>query len=174
MARYTLFTPELLKYITQVVTRRNSWASSMHIDNAVAEALFRFHFQVTEASGDLDTSVGWLLNVAGNHLRDEYRRTRKFVDLSVDGESSQSSPQNNNCTDTEAEGANIRTMLSTHLNNRMAETIWMHDLEDWKPAEIAEQQGRSVNAVHHDIKRGHAKLRKVLKDEHTQVTPPRK
>jgi RNA polymerase sigma factor (sigma-70 family) len=175
MARYTPFSVKLLHYIRRIITRRNSWASSVQIDDAVGEALLRFHIQVDEVRGDSDNEVGWMLHVAGNCLRDEHRRGRKFVDVLPDGEGNESFGRSADQSDSDAELATIRTLLATLLNERMRETVWLHDMEGWKPAEIAEEQGRSVNAVNHDIKRGHAKLRKVLKDEYMQFTPsPRK
>jgi RNA polymerase sigma-70 factor (ECF subfamily) len=170
MARYTLFRSELLHYITQEVARRNSWASSTQVDDAVGEAMFRFHFQFNEIHGNSVNAVGWLLRVAGNYLRDEYRRTRRLVYSALDDECDESFVRSSNATDASAELATIRTLVATHLNARMAEAVWLYDIEGLKPAEIAEQQRRSVNAVRHDIKRGRARLRKVLKDEYLQCT----
>jgi RNA polymerase sigma factor (sigma-70 family) len=164
------FDEESIQTITVVVAQRNSWASAAQVADAVADALERFVVRPGTFTDEADNATGWLIRVASNRLYDEFRRTRRFTDLTPDNDSI----SHDGGTEAGAEFANSWKLVQYHLAPVMAEAIWMRFIEQWKLSEIAEKQGRSVNAVKISLKRGRLILRTVLKDEHTELRPPLK
>lgn len=150
--------------------QRYPLASRAALQDAIAEALYRYCRHHASASSDpVDAPFAWLLSVADNALLNDMRRARRTI-LFPSEERAPDVPDEDAACQRGVEEASVARILWSSLAPRVATTLWLHDIEDWKPSEIAVTQQRTVNAVNLDIKRGHATLRRLLRKE---APPPR-
>jgi RNA polymerase sigma factor (sigma-70 family) len=157
----------LLASVAEALRRTYPGHPHVELEEAAAEALCRYYETTRDPARSPASPEAWIFTVAVNVLRAEHRRTQRLVFRAAgeDGEAP--------VVDTLAGGDRSDAAAATHhvrmllerLSPAVAEAIWLHDVEGWKPSEIAATLGCSTNAVNLRIKRGHRRLLDFLRKE---------
>lgn len=152
-------------YIRLRRTLRHTYtsASTDDIADAVQYAMNRYCTHVPEhVKASPPALYCWLYTISRRTLALELTRRKRYCfDLLAGGLETFPSTDDSSllaCTSTVAH-------LLTWLSPRSARAVWMHDVERWKPSEIATHLGCSINAVNHRVKRGRQMLRRMLRHD---------
>lgn len=157
----------LLASVAEALRRTYPGHPHADLEEAAAEALCRYYETARDPIRSPASPAAWVYTVAVNVLRAEHRRAQRLVFRATnqDGETP--------AVDTLAGGDPSDAMAATHhvrallgrLSPMVSEAVWLHDVEGWKPSEIASTLGCSTNAVNLRIKRGHRQLLDFLRKE---------
>jgi RNA polymerase sigma factor (sigma-70 family) len=159
---------ELLDAVFHLLKKYSPSTHTDHLRDAAAEAVCRY-FERHRSRGTIPRHPkGWLYRVGINCLRAEYRRERRFLRTSHhDGVPMIERLRSDAQTDALAGADRMRTLLLA-LGTRASRIVWLHGVEGRKPAEIAEMEGSSVEAIYTRLKRAHRTMRTILAEDRSR------
>lgn len=136
------------------------------IEEAVQHAMNVYCAGVPEhVKSDPARLFRWLRTIARRMLHREAVRRRRRPTFGDEGEIGEIAPSEPGAETTRLACSWSATRILHILTPLTARIIWLHDIDGWKPSEIAKEIGCSINSINHRVKRGHTLLRRVLRDE---------
>lgn len=155
----------LYRSLRRVLLRAYPALESEDIDDSIQYAMNRYCVNVPDNVRRSDAALFcWLATIARRRLWAEMLRRRRMALLGDrDEQWERLLPRIDDATVLACTSSVVRIL--SHLTPAAARAIWLHDVEEWKPSEIASQMGCSTNAVNHRVKRARVRLRRMLQDD---------
>lgn len=145
-----------------------AYPTMMHddIEDAVQHAMKEYCVGVPEqVKSNPARLFRWLETIARRKLTREAQRRRHRPTFSDQWQTDDIEPPGHNPDATWLASAWSVARLLYVLTPLTARIIWLHDIDGWKPSEIAQEMGCSINSINHRVKRAHSVLRRMLKGE---------
>ena len=157
---------QLYMSLDNVLVRAYPAMTRDDIEDAVQHAMNEYCAGVPDAVGSNPARLfRWLETVARRRLSREVRRRRHIPTFSDEWRADDIEPQGDAPDTTWLACRWSVSRILYVLTPVTARVVWLHDIDGWKPSEIANEMGCSINSINHRVKRAHSILRRMLKQD---------